>query len=149
MNAGNCLLGVLVDKCSTAFVCSSMRFNFQNDASSFALLVIQLRDTFRNDRVVLFNHINLLVAGIPGAGYQGNVARPPPSLIMRTACAQVSRRLSPLTPLAPMLLSPHTVMNGTFTNGDAMSAAVTVSQPPSTLTSARTSCGRLRTTSRP
>src|SRR5262245_66367115 len=90
-----------------------------------------------------------LLPATPASGRSRKVAVPPAPCILFTACTQPSRRLSPLTPHAPTLLSPHTETNGTLGKNFSASSAVSVSQPPSTLTSPFTRLGRLRTTSRP
>src|SRR6266567_5663373 len=87
---------------------------------------------------------------MPISGRTASAARPPAALIALTASRQPLRRASPLTVcLAPTLLSPHRESTGTLAKYAAASLSVKPSQPPSTVTSARTRFGRLRTRSRP
>src|SRR5215475_7380218 len=90
-----------------------------------------------------------LLPGTPFSGSNRKVARPPPPLIRFTAFWQPPRRWSPFTLLAPTLLSPQTEVKGTLAKNLPTSSCVSVSQPPSMLTSARTLSGRRRTTSSP
>src|SRR5207247_1075038 len=96
-------------------------------------------------RLFLSIIIMWLLPLMPMSGRTASAARPPAALIALTASRQPLRRASPLTVcLAPTLLSPHSESTGTLAKYEAASLSLKPSQPPSTVTSARTSFGRWR-----
>src|SRR5439155_417922 len=101
-------------------------------------------------RLFLSIIIMSLLPLMPMSGRTASAARPPAALIALTASRQPLRLASPLTVcLAPTLLSPHSESTGTLAKYEVASLSLKPSQPPSTVTSARTSFGRWRTRSRP